>query len=52
MFDQFNQNGDEEIDFSEKNLFEGLPLDAICDGADDFPDEEFHVSEKGESENP
>ena len=27
MFDPLNQNGDDEIDFSEKNLFEGLPVD-------------------------
>ena len=26
MFDPLNQNGDDEIDFSEKNLFEGLPV--------------------------
>ena len=25
MFDPLNQNGDDEIDFSEKNLFEGRP---------------------------
>ena len=30
MFDPLNQNGDDEIDFSEKNLFEGLPVDEIC----------------------
>lgn len=30
MFDPLNQNGDDEIDFSEKTLFEGLPVDEIC----------------------
>ena len=29
MFDPLNQNGDDEIDFAEKNLFEGLPVDEI-----------------------
>ena len=41
MFDPLNQNGDDEIDFSEKNLFEGLPVDEICKNTVDFPEEEF-----------
>ena len=48
MFDPLNQNGDDEIDFSEKNLFEGLPVDEICKNTVDFPEEEFKKSEKGE----
>lgn len=48
MFDPLNQNGDDEIDFSEKNLFEGLPVDEICKNTVDFPDEEFKKPEKGE----
>lgn len=48
MFDPLNQNGDDEIDFSEKNLFEGLPVDKICKNTVDFPDEEFKKPEKGE----
>lgn len=48
MFDPLNQNGDDEIDFSEKNLFEGLPVDEICKNTVDFPEENFKKSEKGE----
>ena len=51
MFDPLNQNGDDEIDFSEKNLFEGLPVDEICKNTVDFPEEEFKKPEKGEEEN-
>ena len=50
MFDPLNQNGDDEIDFSEKNLFEGLPVDEICKNTGDFPEEEFKKPEKGEEE--
>ena len=50
MFDPLNQNGDDEIDFSEKNLFEGLPVDEICKNTVDFPEEEFNKPEKGEEE--
>ncbi len=50
MFDPLNQNGDDEIDFSEKNLFEGLPVDEICKNTVDFPEEEFKMPEKGEEE--
>lgn len=50
MFDPLNQNGDDEIDFSEKNLFEGLPIDEICKNTVDFPEEEFKKPEKGEEE--
>lgn len=50
MFDPLNQNGDDEIDFSEKNLFEGLPVDEICKNTVDFPDEEFKKPEKEEEE--
>lgn len=50
MFDPLNQNGDDEIDFSEKNLFEGLPVDEICKNTVDFPEEEFKKLEKGEEE--
>lgn len=50
MFDPLNQNGDDEIDFSKKNLFEGLPVDEICKNTVDFPEEEFKKSEKGEEE--
>ena len=50
MFDPLNQNGDDEIDFSEKNLFEGLPVDDICKNTVDFPEEEFKKPEKGEEE--
>lgn len=50
MFDPLNQNGDDEIDFSEKNLFEGLPVDEICKNTFDFPEEEFKKPEKGEEE--
>ncbi len=50
MFDPLNQNGDDEIDFSEKNLFEGLPVDEICKNTVDFPEEEFKKPEKGEEE--
>ena len=50
MFDPLNQNGDDEIDFSEKNLFEGLPVDEICKNSVDFPEEEFKKPEKGEEE--
>ena len=48
MFDPLNQNGDDEIDFSEKNLFEGLPVDEICKNTVDFPEEEFKKREKEE----
>lgn len=48
MFDPLNQNGDDEIDFSEKNLFEGLPVDEICKNTVDFPDEEFKKPEEEE----
>lgn len=48
MFDPLNQNGDDEIDFSEKNLFEGLPVDEICKNTVDFPEEEFKKLEKEE----
>lgn len=48
MFDPLNQNGDDEIDFSEKTLFEGLPVDEICKNTVDFPDEEFKKPEKEE----
>lgn len=50
MFDPLNQDGDDEIDFSEKNLFEGLPVDEICKNTVDFPEEEFKKPEKGEEE--
>ena len=50
MFDPLNQNGDDEIDFSEKNLFEGLPVDEICKNTVDFPEEEFKKPEKGKKE--
>lgn len=50
MFDPLNQNGDDEIDFSEKNLFEGLPVDEICKNTVDFPEEEFKKPEKEEGE--
>ena len=50
MFDPLNQNGDDEIDFSEKNLFEALPVDEICKNTVDFPEEEFKKPEKGEEE--
>ena len=50
MFDPLNQNGDDEIDFSEKNLFEGLPVDEICKNTVDLPEEEFKKPEKGEEE--
>lgn len=50
MFDPLNQNGDDEIDFSEKNLFEGLQVDEICKNTVDFPEEEFKKPEKGEEE--
>lgn len=50
MFDPLNQNGDDEIDFSEKNLFEGLSVDEICKNTVDFPEEEFKKPEKGEEE--
>ena len=50
MVDPLNQNGDDEIDFSEKNLFEGLPVDEICKNTVDFPEEEFKKPEKGEEE--
>lgn len=50
MFDPLNQNGDDEIDFSEKNLFEGLPIDEICKNTVDFPEEEFKKPEKVEEE--
>ena len=50
MFDPLNQNGDDEIDFSEKNLFEGLPVDEICKNTVDFPEEEFKKPEKEEKE--
>ena len=52
MFDPLNQNGDDEIDFSEKNLFEGLPVDEICKNTVDFPEEEFKKPEKGEKKIP
>ena len=48
MFVPLNQNGDDEIDFSEKNLFEGLPVDEICKNTVDFPEEEFKKPEKEE----
>lgn len=48
MFDPLNQNGDDEIDFSEKNLFEGLPVDEICKNTVDFPEEEFKKPEEEE----
>lgn len=48
MFDPLNQNGDDEIDFSEKNLFEGLPVDEICKNTVDFPEEKFKKPKKGE----
>lgn len=50
MFDPLNQNGDDEIEFSEKNLFEGLPVDEICKNTVDFPEEEFKKPEKVEEE--
>ena len=50
MFNPLNQNGDDEIDFSEKNLFEGLPVDEICKNTVDFPEEEFKKPEKEEEE--
>ena len=50
MFDPLNQNGDDEIDFSEKNLFEGLTVDEICKNTVDFPEEEFKKPEKEEEE--
>lgn len=50
MFDPLNQNGDEEIDFSKKNLFEGLPIDEICKNTVDFPEEEFKKPKKEEEE--
>ena len=50
MFDPLNQNGDDEIDFSEKDLFEGLPVDEICKNTVDYPEEEFKKPEKGEEE--
>ena len=50
MFDPLNQNGDDEIDFSEKNLFEGLPVDEICKNTVDFPEEEFKKPGKVEEE--
>ena len=50
MFDPLNQNGDDEIDFSEKTLFEGLPVDEICKNTVDFPEEEFKKPEKVEEE--
>lgn len=50
MFDPLNQNGDEEIDFSEKNLFEGLSIDEICKNTVDFPEEEFKKPKKEEEE--
>lgn len=50
MFDPLNQNGDDEIDFSEKNLFEGLPVDEICKNTVDFPEEKFKKPEKVEEE--
>ena len=50
MFDPLNQNGDDEIDFSEKNLFEGLPVDEICKNTVDFTEEEFKKPEKVEEE--
>ena len=50
MFDPLNQNGDDEIELSEKNLFEGLPVDEICKNTVDFPEEEFKKPEKVEEE--
>ncbi len=50
MFDPLNQNGDDEIDFSEKNLFEGLPVDEICKNTVDFPEAEFKKPEQGVEE--
>ena len=50
MFDSLNQNGDEEIDFSEKNLFEGLPIDEICKNTVDFQEEELKKPKKEEEE--
>lgn len=50
MFDPLNQNGDDEIDFYEKNLFEGLPVYEICKNTVDFPEEEFKKPEKVEEE--
>ena len=50
MFDPLNQNGDDEIDFSEKNLFEGLPVYEICKNKVDYPDEEFKKTEKEKEE--
>ena len=50
MFDPLNQNGDDEIDFSEKNLFEGLPVDEICKNTVDFPEEELKKPDKVEEE--
>ena len=50
MFDPLNQNGDDEIDFSEKNLFEGLPVDEICKNTVDFPEDELKKPEKVEEE--
>lgn len=50
MFDPLNQNGDDEIDFSEKTLFEGLPVDELCKNTVDFPEEEFKKPEKEEEE--
>lgn len=50
MFDPLNQNGDDEIDFSEKNLFKGLPIGEICKNTVDFPEEEFKKPKKGEEE--
>lgn len=50
MFDPLSQNGDDEIDFSEKNLFEGLPVDEICKNTVDFPEEEFKKPEKEKEE--
>ena len=46
MFDPLNQNGDDEIDFSEKNLFEGLPVDEICKNTVDFPEEKKKKKKK------
>ena len=50
MFDPLNQNVDDEIYFSEKNLFGGLPVDEICKNTVDFPEEEFKKPEKGEED--
>ena len=50
MFDPLNQNGDDEIDFSEKNLFEGLPVDEIGKNTVDCPEEEVKKPEKVEEE--